>query len=246
MEDIVKNIWSAQAALYNDRENLIIKIWEKVDAWITWFIGFAIGGLALLAGDLDKLSNKISKDNIHEIFIWLFISILSGIFYRYVYLWFYRNLLLIHFRLRTDYNPNAYFPNFPILTHNETFMELIVLIKEYTGQDFSILLQPFMNVTTDNPEDQNKRNLIFAFLNDFYEKSRLNYERQRDHALSHIRERFQVYHGKSIDSVVDKIRFKRLFGCLYWFVVGLGGALFLLFTIAFIMALYIFSINIHS
>jgi hypothetical protein len=133
MEEVVKDIWSAQAALYNDQESLIVKIWEKADAWITWFIGFAIGGLALLAGNLDKLSNKISKDNIHEIFIWLFVSILSGVFYRYVYLWFFRTLLLIHFRLRTDYNSDAYFPDYPVLTHNETFMELIALVKEYTG-----------------------------------------------------------------------------------------------------------------
>lgn len=104
MEDIVKNIRSAQATAYNEQENVVLKIWEKVDVWITWFVGFAIGGLALLAGNLDKFSNRISKDNIHEIFIWLFISILSGVFYRYVYLWFYRTLLLIHFRLRMDFN----------------------------------------------------------------------------------------------------------------------------------------------
>lgn len=246
MEDVVKDIYSAQALLYNDQETIIIKIWEKVDAWITWFIGFAIGGLALLAGSLDKLSNKISKDNVHDIFIWLFISILSGVFYRYVYLWFYRTLLLIHFRVRVDYNASTHFPNFPELTHNESFMELIVLIKEYTGQDFSKLLEPFMEVTGDDPKKQSKRNLIFAFLNDFYDKARINYERQRENALAHIRERFQVYHGKSIDSVIDKVRFKRLQGCLYWFIVALGGTLFLLFTIAFIAALYIFCVNVHS
>ncbi|WP_426667555.1 hypothetical protein ACPPVU_16150 [Mucilaginibacter sp. McL0603] len=240
MEQVVKDIRLAQATAYNDHESIVLKIWEKVDAWITWFVGFSIGGLALLAGNLDKLSCKIPKDDIHLIFIWLFISILSGVFYRYVYLWFYRSLLLIHFRLRMDFTSTAYFPPFPVLTRNESFFELVILIKEYTGQDFSNLLQSFMDA------DQERRSLIFAFLNDFYAKSELNYERQKSEVLNHIKERFQVYHGKSIDSVEDKVRFKRLYGCIYWLIVTIGGLLFFAFTISFIIALCVFCFNVHA
>jgi len=88
-----KKIKDKIAAIFDDNKTLVIDLFQKADAWILWFIGFSIGGLALFAGNLDKFSNRLTSDQVHQIFTKSFFAIISGVLFRYVYMWFYMHLM---------------------------------------------------------------------------------------------------------------------------------------------------------
>jgi hypothetical protein len=227
--------------LYGENKNLVVDVFQKADAWILWFIGFAIGGLALLAGNLDKFHDRLTPAQVHNIFIALFYSIVSGIVFRYFYIWFYIHLVKnVYGRLLYDFNSEFDLPSFRPLTGNETFEELIILLNNATGESFESLLPTFANL------DGEKRVELCLTLINYYNQTRNFYEQEITKGSNLVKERLEVYFAKPIEEHSKQDNsFNRLFGLKYYLFVALGSLLFLTFLGSFGTAVYIFCFNIH-
>jgi hypothetical protein len=241
MESPRKLIKGKLSAAYNDNKNLVVDVFQKADAWILWFIGFSIGGLALFAGNLDKFANKLTTEQIHKIFIELFFSVISGVLFRYVYIWFYMLLIKnIYSRVSNDFDAQYDLPVFKPLIGNETFAELIILINTYTGSDFNNLIQQFADA------DENHRIALCSVLIDYYNKADAFYTEETTKGLDHLKERLEIYFGKKIEEINKKDNSgNKLFGRQFYLIITLGSILLLIFSVSFGLALYTFCFNIH-
>jgi hypothetical protein len=241
LESPVKHIKDKFSAAYSDNRNLLIDIFQKADAWILWFIGFSIGGLALFAGNLDKFCDKLTTGQIHQIFINLFISVISGIIYRYVYIWFYLYLMQdVYGRIFNDFDSKNDFPVFKELVGGETFAELVIRLNTYTGESFNDLLLKFSEA------DEQKKIELCSVLIDYYQKAKAFNDEEITKGLNFVNERLQVYHGKRLEKLQAKHNVsRRLFTFRYYLLISLGVALLFTFLITFGVALCTFCFNVH-
>jgi len=219
----------------------VIDLFQKADAWILWFIGFSIGGLALFAGNLDKFSNRLTSDQVHQIFTKSFFAIISGVLFRYVYMWFYMHLMTnIFSRTAIDFDSKYDQPVYKKLEGNETFTELIIRVNTYTGENFNNLLLTFIEA------DEKKRIELCSILIDYYQKAEVFNSDDLTKGLDYVKERLQVYYGRPFEELKKKDNsFNRFFGKKFYLLVVLGSILLLVFTISFAVALYTFCFKIH-
>lgn len=62
---------------------------EKVDNVSLWIIGLSIGAIAALSSKLTELNKLLTAGQTKFIFCVLLISVVCGIFYRIIYIWYY-------------------------------------------------------------------------------------------------------------------------------------------------------------
>ena len=219
-------------------KHLIISVFERADAFSLWIIGFSVGGIGLLLSNSEKLKHSFNQDITHSISISLCTSIIAGIFFRYIYMWFFMINIKMFDRLISDYSSEN---ELPILTNSqdlngfETFEELVVIVEQYTGKDLSHFITDFINA-----DDAQKLSLRQS-LHDYYlqNDSFNNIDSQRGNEF--VRNMNSIYFRRTPNPARPGL----LRGCTYWLAVTVGAPFFLTFIIAFIYALCLFCFNFH-
>lgn len=82
----IRNIFKKE----NQQDRELMKfVFEKSDGITLWIIGFSIGTVAALSTQITDLYKLFSVSETKTIFLFLFISIFCGVFYRIIYLSYY-------------------------------------------------------------------------------------------------------------------------------------------------------------
>lgn len=73
----------------SDAKELMKFVFEKTDSILLWLIGLSIGVIAALSSKFTDLHKLFTVEQTKCIFLFLFISVVCGIIYRVIYLWYY-------------------------------------------------------------------------------------------------------------------------------------------------------------
>ena len=219
-------------------KDLLIMVFDKADAFSLWIIGFSIAGIGLLIGNTDKIKPLISPNLFHRISISLCVSIIAGIIFRYVYMWFFMLNMKIMDRMISDYSPEEHLPNLTNskdLDGTQSFEELLIATQQYAGQDLSHFLIDYANA------DEQQRQILYKTIVDYYVQFTVfnNIDAQR--ADLFVKSMNELYFRR----MPNPPRAGYLRGCSYYLAITLGAPFFLTFILAFIYALILFCFNVH-
>lgn len=133
---------------------------EKIDSLSLWIIGLSIGTIYAIVTNFKELTFLLSCVEIKYILLLLFISVVSGIFCRFTYIYYYV-LVDTAFRqieiLLSDLEMADTEPN---LTGTETFEELVELISQFYDRNY--LLSEYNNSSIPEKTDM-YNNLILQY-----------------------------------------------------------------------------------
>ncbi len=73
----------------SDAKELMKFVFEKTDSILLWLIGLSIGVIAALSSKFADLYKLFTVEETKCIFLFLFTSVVCGIIYRVIYLWYY-------------------------------------------------------------------------------------------------------------------------------------------------------------
>ena len=73
----------------SEAKELMKFVFEKTDSILLWLIGLSIGVIAALSSKFADLYKLFTVEETKCIFLFLFISVVCGIIYRVIYLWYY-------------------------------------------------------------------------------------------------------------------------------------------------------------
>lgn len=209
---------------------------EKIDSLSLWIIGLSIGSIYAIITNFKEISFLLSCVEIKNILILLFISVVSGIFCRFSYLYYYV-LVDAAFRqieiLSSDLGMVDTEPN---LTGTETFEELVELISQFKNHNY--LLTEYNNSSVSDKTDM-YNNLILQYKTET-EKAK---EELHD-TLSIIENAYKISLGEELNLINpnpkqnEKNVFKiKLFRLLFY-------SLFFIFISTFLFSLGYFLLNI--
>lgn len=226
---VVRNIFKKQAS---DSRELNKYAFEKVDNVSLWIIGLSIGTIAALASKLTELNKLLTVGQTKFIFCVLFISVVCGIFYRIIYIWYYVLVDGAFRQIEIALSDLDLVDTVFELDGTEPFEELIRLIKQF--QDLEYLLELY-----SNGSDTYKSKLYNDMVELYRTETRIA-KQELDLSFSTVEEAYKDALGVTLNlrnispatskKIVCQIKTLRVI-CI---------ALYLIFVIAFLVALSYF------
>ncbi len=134
---VVRNIFKKHTS---DSRELNKYAFEKVDNVSLWIIGLSIGTIAALASKLTELNKLLTGGQIKFIFCILFISVVCGIFYRIIYIWYYVLVDGAFRQIEISLSDLDLVDTEFELDGKEPFEELIRLNKQFQDLEYLLLL----------------------------------------------------------------------------------------------------------
>lgn len=127
------------------RENQL-RNFENSEKFMLWIVGFSIGGLSLIISNFTSFHNHYDSKIIKIVLIFLTISVISGIIYRWAFYSFQ-----IHYQAIEFYLKGAFSNRETMLTHRQDvsietdFRKLVFLIKYDFGEDLKYKIEEYDN-----------------------------------------------------------------------------------------------------
>ncbi len=134
----------------NDSKELLKYVFEKSDNISLWIIGLSIGGISIFANNIADIQKAISQSYLRPILLLLTISVTSGIIYRGLYLYFFVVLNNSIRGIDIAFSNRKMMDTESNLTGKETFIELLDVVLDGTGDDLSYLI-PALSHALYNP-----------------------------------------------------------------------------------------------
>ncbi len=146
-----------------EAKELIKYVFDKSDGITLWIIGLSLGSIGILVSTIKDINKYLTVGQIKTVFLFLFISVFCGIFYRIVFLFYYT---LVYSALRNiEYilSDDEQMDIDGELDGDETFEDLIRLNSQF--QDLTDVKQLYAKST-----DEIKQKLYKDMVN-FYKKN---------------------------------------------------------------------------
>src|SRR3569833_1918551 len=138
----------------NNKKNkeLLKYVFEKSDNISLWIIGLSVGAISNFAKDIGKAKSYINPHFLSPILYLLAFSVASGIVYRILFLRFFAIANQTMDGIDISFERKKTMDTESLLKGNETYQELLVIVQNSTGENFSQLPQMY----NDSDDQGNK------------------------------------------------------------------------------------------
>lgn len=172
---------------------------SNMERFMLWIVGFSIGGLSIIATNLTDFDKRYEHDLIKIVLVFLTISIILGIIYRWAFHLLQIENQEIEFYLRSAFSDKKMMKIETDDISNETDVrEVIRRIKVDFGEDLSRLLEEYGNMDSDG------NTLFLQEMKDRYNKIDKWAKNDFEKAKSHIKEIFKITYGFSNEKIERK------------------------------------------
>lgn len=144
------------------RENQL-RNFENSEKFMLWIVGFSIGGLSLIISNFTSFHNHYDSEIIKIVLVFLSISVISGIIYRWAFYTFQ-----IHYQAIEFYLKGAFSNRETMLTHREDvsietdFRKLVFLMNYDFGVDLKHKIEEYDNA------NENLKEFLLNDLKNYY------------------------------------------------------------------------------
>lgn len=212
-------------------------VFEMSDKFSLWIIGISLGALSLLLSNLKDILSYISVYNLKVVLAFLFISVLCGVLYRFVFIFYYiytnEAFRIMDFYLTDDERQDIE----NRLTGNESYDDLIELIKQFINLNEENFRNEYNNA--DNLGKTQLYNNMVAWYIGYVREAKKDF----DWTKNDIAEAYNKYLGINKKNFYKQHSPKKLMFTKYTSIV-----LYTLFMITFLFAVafFLLTINIHQ
>lgn len=177
---------------------------QFLDSFTIWLLGFSIGSLALLLGNIEKVIKYFSYWTVKAVIVLLVISVITGIIHR-----------LLLFDLKRKYNQALFYVRGALsnkdimqteifdVSNIESIEEIVRLLKLDFNMDFNQELEFHKNLTSENDKQIHLNSLI-----KFYQETNIWAKTSFDNGIKYITKIMKdvyMYNGKGyIENVESK------------------------------------------
>lgn len=215
-------------------KELLKFVFEKSDSISLWIIGLSLGGISILATNITHLKQAISAQTLHYIILSLVVSIISGIAYRIVYLYFFVVLNHITDAIDISFSRQKTMDTTSCLSGNETFDELLVVLQNGQGYDFTHLLPSYIDSTED------KKKILYDSLVNHYLNSVEFAKKDTELAIDFVADTYSKFTGTSKEKYLKSMSSNTL-GRTYKRTLRITAFFYILYILSFIIALFLFA-----
>jgi len=215
-------------------KDLVKYVFEKSDSISLWIIGLAIGGLSIFANDIGKIKRAVSASHLSPILYLLATSVTAGILYRIFFLRFYVILNQISDGIDISFTRRETMDTESFLKGDETYDVLLLVIKNGTGEDLNHLLPLY------NSSDDNGKRILYDSAVKHYLASVEFAKRDTELAIDFAADTYSKFIGAEKENIKRKIT-KGNSGREYKFFKALTLILYIIYNLAFIIALFLFA-----
>jgi hypothetical protein len=156
-------------ALFKDNnqknKDLLKYVFEKSDGISLWVMGLSVGALSLLFTNILNIKKLIPAANLSFLVWSLSISVISGIIYRVLFLYWFVLQNRIGDQIDIAFTREKKMHQVSLLNGNETFQQLVFLVQDSTGIDYSHLIPLF------NESDEENKKILYDSLVGHYLKN---------------------------------------------------------------------------
>lgn len=219
-------------------KDLVKYVFEKSDSISLWIIGLAVGGISIFANDLGKVKGTIPSCYLSVILYLLATSVTAGILYRIFFLRFYVVLSHISDGIDISFSRRETMDTESFLKGDETYEGLLLVIKNGTGEDLSHHLQLF-----NNSDDNGKRILYDRAIKHYLESVEFA-KRDTELAFDFAADTYSKFTGADKDKFKNKMT-KGDSGKEFKFFKALTVILYIIYNLAFFVALFLFAASVN-
>lgn len=171
----------------SDSKELAKFIFEKTDSILRWLIGLSIGVIVALSSQFAELNKLFTISDTKIIFLFLFISVVCGIIYRLIYLWYYILIDGAFRQIDISLSESDMVDIESDLNGTETFEYLFRLNSEY--QD----LPDFLGLYSKTDEKQKEE--LYAYMVRLYISEAAYAKKEFDLGLNTVEEAYKTALG---------------------------------------------------
>lgn len=228
---IIRDIFRKSA---KDSKELSKFIFEKLDSISLWIIGLSLGAISAIASKMSEIDKLLNAYQTKTIFLILFISVVSGIFYRIFFVWYHILIDGAYRQIDISLSELDMVDTEFELNGNETFEELLNLNSQF--QDLKHLSQLYYSV------NEEKRKKLYDDMVGVYKHETSIAKQELELAYETVDEAYSSALGVKLNineriindttSIVTYIRISKLiciilyFVCTVAFIIGLGYFLY--------------------
>jgi len=136
-------------------KELLTYVFEKSDALSLWIIGLSIGGISLIVANIVNLKKTLIASDLNNIVLFLSISVISGIVYRTLFLYWFVIQNHIGFEIDVAFTVERKMHVKSVLTGNESYNELLLAVEDGSGIDYSNFIPTYENA------DEIKKQILY-------------------------------------------------------------------------------------
>lgn len=212
-------------------------IFEKSDSIALWLIGLSASGIPIIIGNFNGIKQLIGNTYfIQLILVLLLIAVVSGLFYRITYLFFFAKLSVIMEIMTVNFTRRQTMDTTSFLTGNETYQELVFMLDIGFGKNYEDFIPMY------NQSDDGNKKILYDTLVDYYNNNVAWAAKDAELALDFTDSQFRKYLGISPKKHNENREIN-----LYKWSRRLSRLFYIIFMLSFIIALivFVFSANIN-
>jgi hypothetical protein len=210
-------------------------IFEKSDSISLWIIGLSIGGVSLFANNIADIQSTISHCYLKAIIFLLAISVITGLIYRSLFLYFFVLLDGNHRGIDIAFSRIPTMDDESFLNGDETFQELISAVKDNLG-DLSTLLIEY------EQKNETEKFKLYSSVVDSYKLSVEFAKKDLEMALDFVAETYANFTGTTKEKFRKQME-GNTSGLSYKWTIRLTSFFYLIYLLSFISALLLFAIS---
>jgi len=212
-------------------------VFEKSDALSLWLIGLSIGGIGIFASNVLNIKKSIGATPLAIVLILLSISVVAGIIYRNLWLYWFIIQNNISDCIDFDFSREKKMHMQSFLTGNETYQELINTVFLCTGIDYGSFLPVY-----DSSDDSGKQ-ILYDSMVTYYLNSVEFAKKDYELGVDFMVETLARYSGLSKEKFI-KVLQNQNWGVKHRKTIFRIKIFYWIFTSAFIIALFLFVISV--
>jgi hypothetical protein len=217
-------------------KKLLEFVFEKSDNISLWIIGLSIGAISIFANDISKVKEAVPY-HLSIILYLLAFSVTTGIFYRLSYLYFFvinnyvANIIDLRLSTKKAMDTTSY------LTGNETYPELVQVVKNGFDEDYTEL------ITLYNNSDDIGKKILYDSMVTHYLKGTEFAKKDTELALNFVASLYAECTGTTKEKWLKKAERDNI-GAKYKWSLRIIGFLFICYIVSFLAALFLFAASI--
>ena len=227
--DQYRQIFRTQNA---ESKELLKFVFEKSDSISLWIIGLSISGISVFANNIANIQKVLPPSCLKPILLLLAVSVTAGIIYRALFLYFFVVLNNTQRGIDIAFSNELSMDTESLLNGNETFEELIKVVKDNSG-DLSYLLNVY------NTIDENAKVILYKSVVDHYLKSVEFAKEDTTLVVDFIADTYSKFTGVSKEKYLKKINSHNA-GQQYKWTLRLTTVFYLTYILTFVAALFLF------
>jgi hypothetical protein len=184
---------------------------DNLNKYIIWVVSFSAGGTALIVSNINSFNLMFPHLLIKILLYLFFLSIFSGIVFRYAFFMYNTQLQMVDFYLIGAFsNTDVMTTDYETVEHDNNIDSLINSLKLDFGMDYSHMSKDYAvapeNIKTD----------IIKFLKEKHRLASDYSKKSLELGLKHVKETFAAAYGIS-EEKIDKMMFNRSTKKLHFF-----------------------------